>query len=90
MKPLKTWRIRKPAEDSESVYISEKFGVRSLHIGSDTLQGAMRLSRPNDLEVTYTRAMMAFLLFNAAPRKVLMFITNCRRPVPLPSRSTRR
>src|SRR4051812_48911219 len=67
-----SWRIRKPEEDNESVYISEKFGVRTLHIGSDTVQSSMRLARPNDLEVSYTRSMMAFLLFNEDPRKVLM------------------
>jgi spermidine synthase len=72
MNLLKSWRIRKPEEDNESVYISEKFGVRSLHIGSDTIQSAMRIARPNDLEVAYTRSMMAFLLFNPDPREVLM------------------
>jgi len=72
MKILKNWRIRKPEEDSESVYISEKFGVRTLHIGSDTVQSSMRLTRPNDLEISYTRSMMAFLLFNPDPREVLM------------------
>ena len=72
MKFLQSWRIRKPADDNESVYISEKFGVRSLHIGSDTVQSAMRIARPNDLEVSYTRSMMAFLLFNPDPREVLM------------------
>ena len=72
MKFLQSWRVRKPAEDNESVYISEKFGVRTLHIGSDTVQSAMRIARPNDLEVVYTRSMMAFLLFKPEPRKVLM------------------
>lgn len=72
MKFLQSWRIRKPAEDNESVYISEKFGVRTLHIGSDTVQSAMRIARPNDLEVSYTRSMMAFLLFKPALREVLM------------------
>lgn len=72
MKFLQSWRIRKPEEDNESVYISEKFGVRTLHIGSDTVQSSMRLARPNDLEISYTRSMMAFLLFNPDPRKVLM------------------
>jgi spermidine synthase len=72
MKFLQSWRVRKPATDNESVYISEKFGVRTLHIGSDTVQSAMRIARPNDLEVVYTRSMMAFLLFNPAPREVLM------------------
>jgi spermidine synthase len=72
MKFLQNWRVRKPETDNESVYISEKFGVRTLHIGSDTVQSAMRIARPNDLEVVYTRSMMAFLLFNAEPREVLM------------------
>lgn len=72
MKFFQSWRIRKPEEDNESVYISEKYGVRALHIGSDTIQSAMRLTRPNALEISYTRSMMAFLLFNPDPREVLM------------------
>jgi spermidine synthase len=66
------WRIRRPSEDPETVYISEKFGVRSLHIGSDTVQSAMRIAAPNDLELSYTRSMMGFLLFHEKPRTVLM------------------
>ncbi len=69
---LPKWRLRRPAEDTETVYVSEKFGVRSLHIGSDTVQSAMRLARPHDLELSYTRSMMAFLLFSPEPRTVLM------------------
>jgi spermidine synthase len=72
MKFTPRWRLRKPSEDAKTVYVSEKFGVRSLHIGSDTVQSAMRLARPNDLELSYTRSMMACLLFQAAPRNVLM------------------
>ena len=67
-----SWRIRKPAEDAETVYISEKFGVRALHIGSDTVQSAMRIAAPNELELSYTRSMMGFLLFNDKPKSVLM------------------
>ncbi len=72
MKFLPKWRLRKPSEDAKTVYVSEKFGVRSLHIGSDTVQSAMRLARPNDLELSYTRSMMACLLFQGDPRNVLM------------------
>jgi spermidine synthase len=67
-----SWRIRKPAHDEETVYISEKFGVRHLHIGTDTVQSAMRIAAPNDLELSYTRSMMGFLLFHEHPRSVLM------------------
>lgn len=72
MKFLPKWRLRKPSEDAKTVYVSEKFGVRALHIGSDTVQSAMRLARPNDLELSYTRSMMACLLFNDDPHHVLM------------------
>jgi spermidine synthase len=72
VKLLSQWRLRKPAEDTETVYVSERYGVRSLHIGSDTVQSAMRLKAPNDLELAYTRSMMAFLLFVPKPRDVLM------------------
>ena len=72
MKFLAQWRLRKPAEDAETVYVSERFGVRSLHIGSDTVQSAMRLARPNELELAYTRTMTAFLLFVPRPVRVLM------------------
>jgi spermidine synthase len=67
-----SWRIRRPSEDPETVYISEKFGVRSLHIGSDTVQSAMRIAAPIELELSYTRSMMGFLLFNDHPAAVLM------------------
>lgn len=72
MKFLARWRIRRPADDAETVYVSEKFGVRSLHIGSDTVQSAMRIARPYDLELSYTRSMMGFMLFNEKPERVLM------------------
>jgi spermidine synthase len=71
MKFLAKWRVRKPAEDEETPYVSERFGVRTLHIGSDTIQSSMRLARPVDLELSYTRSMMAFMLFTASPREVL-------------------
>src|SRR5688572_27113654 len=65
------WRRRSVAH-AGAVYVTEKSGVRSLHIGSDTVQSSMRLARPNDLELSYTRSMMAFLLFAREPRNVLM------------------
>ncbi len=72
MKFFRNWGNRKSGADVGSVYVSEKFGVRALHIGSDTIQSAMRVARPHELEISYTRSMMAFLLFNPDPREVLM------------------
>jgi spermidine synthase len=55
-----------------SVTVAEERGVRSLHIGGQAIQSAMRLSSPDQLELHYTRAMMSFLLFHPSPRRVLM------------------
>jgi len=66
------WRWSRSLADAGSVYVTEKFGVRSLHVRSETIQSSMRLARPNDLELAYTRSMMGFLLFNPDPRSVLM------------------
>jgi spermidine synthase len=52
--------------------IREEAGIRYLHFGTDWVQGAMRLSKPNRLVLTYTQAMLAFLLFRAEPRSVLL------------------
>ena len=55
-----------------SVEVSESRGVRTLHLGGEAIQSAMRLSAPDRLELAYTRAMMAFLLFAPEPREILM------------------
>jgi spermidine synthase len=55
--------------------ISEQAGVRFLHFGSEWIQGAMRIARPWNLELEYTREMMASLLLRDDahwPRKVLL------------------
>jgi len=45
-----------------SIQISEERGVRYLHFDSRWVQGAMRMSRPDHLELEYTREMMFPLL----------------------------
>ena len=55
-----------------SVEVSEVDGVRSLHLGGDAIQSSILLARPDELALDYTRAMMAFLLFQPLPREVLM------------------
>lgn len=54
------------------IVVSEEDGVRYLHLGGDHIQSAMRIDAPDDLELDYTRTMMAFLLFNPRPRDCLM------------------
>lgn len=50
-----------------AIDISEEAGVRYLHFGSDWVQGAMRIARPWNLELAYTREMMAGLLLRESP-----------------------
>jgi len=54
------------------VAVSERRGLRELHIGGDAIQSAMRLDDPYALALDYTRCMMAFLLFFPQPREALM------------------
>jgi spermidine synthase len=68
MKSIKKWFAGRHA----SVEISEHNGVRSLHLGGDAIQSAMRLDDPDALELHYTRAMMGFMLFNPQPKDILM------------------
>lgn len=43
--------------------MSEMDGVRYLHFGSEWIQGAMRVRKPAELVLAYTRQMMSWLLF---------------------------
>lgn len=63
---------RRRKATGDALQVSEKDGVRSLHFGSVVVQSAMRLSRPWDLELDYTRRMMAFLLFHPRPRHAII------------------
>lgn len=52
---------------NNSIEVSEQGGVRYLHFSVEWIQGAMRIARPNALELAYTREMMAGLLLREAP-----------------------
>jgi spermidine synthase len=69
---LGKWRIHRLFDREASVEVSEKDGVRYLHLGSSTVQSAMRVADPAELVLSYTRAMMSFLLFTAAPAHAAM------------------
>jgi spermidine synthase len=56
---------------SDAIEVSESNGIRALHMGSVTVQSAMQIRDPNALELTYTRGMMCFLLFNSRAEQVL-------------------
>lgn len=56
----------------EQPYILETASERRLHFTHDSIQSVMRLDDPDALTVAYTRKMMAFLLFNPNPKKIVM------------------
>lgn len=53
------------------VTFSEESGVRYLHFGTEWVQGAMRLAKPNQIELEYAQQMMAWLLFLATPARIV-------------------
>lgn len=67
---MSLFRRRNPGHSP--VEISERNGTRYLHLGGPAVQSAMNLKDPNALELEYTRAMMAFLLFHNAPRDLAL------------------
>lgn len=64
--------IHRAISPEDSVDVSEIDGVRSMHLGSDTIQSSMRVKQPFHLELRYTRAMMSFLLFNDHVRDIVV------------------
>ena len=60
------------AKPRPPIAVSDARGVRTLHVGGEAIQSAMRLADPYALALDYTRCMMAFLLFHPEPREVLM------------------
>lgn len=53
------------------VTLSEQDGVRFLHFGTEWVQGAMRLRKPDWLELEYAQQMMAWMLFNDQPQHIV-------------------
>ncbi|TFZ01697.1 spermidine synthase [Ramlibacter rhizophilus] len=45
------------------VNVSEHDGIRYLHLGSEWIQGSMRIAAPDEIDLEYVQRMMAWLLF---------------------------
>ena len=56
-------RLRPAKHALPEVGISEEGNIRSLHLGSATIQSSMNLDHPTELVLSYSRAMMGWLLF---------------------------
>ena len=46
-------------------------GVRSLHLGTSWVQGAMRLAKPDNIELEYVQMMMMWMLFMDQPAHIV-------------------
>ncbi|AMO99703.1 spermine/spermidine synthase family protein [Collimonas arenae] len=53
------------------VTLSEQDGVRYLHFGTEWVQGAMRIRKPDWPELEYAQQMMAWMLFNPQPQHIV-------------------
>ncbi|VWX57164.1 Spermidine synthase [Burkholderiales bacterium 8X] len=53
----------KPAAPLPEVNFSDFAGIRYLHLGTEWVQGSMKLSAPYEIELDYVQRMMAWLLF---------------------------
>lgn len=56
---------------SVPITLSEMGGIRYLHFGSEWVQGAMKISRPDQIVLDYVQQMMAWLLFLEPPARML-------------------
>jgi spermidine synthase len=63
---------RRPARKPKfaPVTLSEQDGVRYLHFGTEWVQGAMRIRKPDWPELEYAQQMMAWMLFIDAPQAI--------------------
>lgn len=61
-------RARKPKY--APVTLSEQDGVRFLHFGTEWVQGAMRIRKPDWIELEYAQQMMCWMLFGDTPNHV--------------------
>jgi len=65
-------KIHRAFGADETVDVGEVDGVRSLYLGSDTIQSSMLVKAPYDLQLAYSKGMMLFLLFAPHARDILL------------------
>jgi spermidine synthase len=63
---------RRPARKPKfaPVTLSEQDGIRYLHFGTEWVQGAMRIRKPDWPQLEYAQQMMAWMLFLEQPRAI--------------------
>jgi spermidine synthase len=56
----------------EPPFVVQEAGTKSLHFTMGETQSTMRVDRPDELQIDYTRTMMGFLLLTAQPHSIAM------------------
>ncbi len=56
----------------EAPFVLEQDGTKSLHFTIGEVQSSMRVDRPDELQIDYTRTMMGFLILQPRPRRIAM------------------
>ena len=51
--------------------LTEHRGIRFLHLGTAWVQGAMRVAKPEHIELDYVQMMMMWMLFTPQPRHIV-------------------
>jgi spermidine synthase len=73
--PKRSARIDEPKTRRKPKFapitLSEEYGVRFLHFGTEWVQGAMRLRKPDWIELEYAQQMMAWMLFIDQPQSIV-------------------
>lgn len=64
--------VHQSQSDDGVIEVVDLGDTRSMHFGTFPRQSSMSLKTPHTLELTYTEAMMACLLLNSNPKKVLI------------------
>jgi len=64
--------VHQSQSDDGVIEVVDLGDTRSLHFGSHPRQSSMSLVTPHTLELSYTQSMMACLLLNPAPERVLV------------------
>lgn len=54
-----------------AVTVSEHEGVLYLHLGTEWIQGGMRIGKPDAIEIEYVQQMMMWTLFNQQPHHIV-------------------
>ena len=60
------------ADEHGTIEVVERLGLRLLHFGTPAVQSCMQVAAPDQLQLPYVQAMVAALMLNPHPRRILL------------------